>query len=250
MSSSAPSLDAEGGSRALLSIVIPAFDEAARLGATLDRVLAWADRDGRPCEVVVVDDGSRDATSEVARARDDARIRVVRLPENRGKGAALRAGVLASRGDRVLLTDADLSTPIEEIARLEGALADADVAIGSRAVAGARIVEHQPFWREWSGRLFNRLLRLSAVGELRDTQCGFKLLRGEAARALFPRLTIERFAYDVELLWLARRRGYRVREVGVEWRNDASSRVRLWRDGPRMLLDVARFRWRHRGEDA
>jgi len=230
-----------------LSIVIPAFDEASRLGATLDRVLAWADDDGRPCEVVVVDDGSRDATSAVASSRGDGRVRLVRLPENRGKGAALRAGVLASRGELVLLTDADLSTPIAEVARLEQALAGADVAIGSRAVAGARIVEHQPFWREWSGRLFNRLLRLSAVGELRDTQCGFKLLRGDVARELFPRLTIERFAYDVELLWLARRRGYRVREVGVEWRNDLSSRVRLWRDGPRMLLDVARFRWRHRG---
>lgn len=230
-----------------LSIVVPAYNESERLGATLARVLAWSARDGRVIEVVVVDDGSSDRTAEIAAAGGDRRVRVLRLPVNRGKGAALRAGVVASRGRLVLLTDADLSTPIEEVARLEAALAGADVAIGSRAVDGARIVEHQPFWREWSGRVFNRLLRLAAIGGLHDTQCGFKLLRGDVARELFPRLTIERFAYDVELLWLAERSGYRIREVGVEWRNDASSRVRLWRDGPRMLLDVARFRWRHRG---
>jgi dolichyl-phosphate beta-glucosyltransferase len=230
----------------LLSIIVPAYNEERRLGATLGRVLGWADSAGRQVEVVVADDGSRDATAEVARRAGDARVRVLRLDPNRGKGAALRAGVASSRGELVLVTDADLSTPIEEIERLERELVRADVAIGSRAVGGARITEHQPFWREWSGRAFNRILRLLAVSGFHDTQCGFKLLRGEAARELFARLTIDRYAFDVELLWLAGRLGYRVREVGVEWRNDRSSRVRLWRDGPYMLFDVLRFRWRHR----
>lgn len=230
----------------LLSIVVPAYNEERRLGATLGRLLGWAEEAGRAVEVVVADDGSTDATAEVARRAGDARVRVLRLEANRGKGAALRAGVAASRGELVLVSDADLSTPIEEVERLERELAGADVAIGSRAVGGARITERQPFWREWSGRAFNAILRLLAVSGFRDTQCGFKLLRGDVARELFARLTIDRYAFDVELLWLAGRLGYRVREVGVEWRNDRSSRVRLWRDGPHMLVDVVRFRWRHR----
>jgi len=229
-----------------LSIVVPAFNEERRLGASLDRLLAWARQSGRQVEIVVVDDGSADATAAVATATGDSRVRLLGLERNRGKGAALRAAVAETRGRLVLLTDADLSTPIAEIARLEAEIGAADVVIGSRAVGGARITERQPFWREWSGRAFNRIIQVLAIRDLRDTQCGFKLLRGDVARELFARLTVERYAFDVELLWLAMRLGYRVREIGVEWRNDPSSRVRLWRDGPRMLLDVVRFRWRHR----
>lgn len=229
-----------------LSIVVPAYEEERRLGASLARILAWADASGRAIEIVVADDGSSDATSEVARATADPRVRVLRLKSNRGKGAALRSGVALTRSELVLVSDADLSTPIDEVVKLEAEIAGADIAIGSRAVGGSRIIEHQPFWREWSGRAFNGILRLLAVSEFRDTQCGFKLLRGAVARDLFARLTIDRYAFDVELLWLAGRLGYRVREVGVEWRNDRTSHVRLWRDGTRMLLDVVRFRWRHR----
>lgn len=229
-----------------LSVVIPAFNEAKRIAATLERVADYLD--GRPgeYEVLLVDDGSLDGTSQVAAAYRDRGVRVLRLPENRGKGAALRCGVLESRGSRVLLTDADLSAPIEELERLEPHLARAELVLGSRAVADSRITRRQPWYREMMGKTFNLLIRILGVRGIRDTQCGFKLLDGEVARELFRDLTVHRFAYDVELVWLARRRGYRVVEVGVTWANSGTSTVHPVRDGARMLWDVLRFRWRHR----
>lgn len=229
-----------------LSIVIPAFQEEARLGDSLERILAYLDGRGIDAEVVVVDDGSRDGTAAVASSRGDERVRVLRQPVNRGKGAALRRGVGASRGRRVLVTDADLSTPIDELARLEAALAEGEVAIGSRGMASSNVVRRQPLYRELMGRTFNLLIRLGGVRGIRDTQCGFKLFEGEVARRLFALLTTPGFAYDVEIVWLARRLGYRVVEVGVCWVDSPSSRVHVLRDPPRMLLELLRFRWRHR----
>lgn len=230
-----------------LSVVIPAYNEARRLGATLDRIAAYLGERGVEHEIVVVDDGSTDPTAELVAAHPAPGLRLLRQPANRGKGAALRAGVAATAGERVLLTDADLSTPIAEIERLEPRLAaGADLVLGSRAAPGARIDLHQPFYRELMGKTFNRIIRLLGVRGIRDTQCGFKLLRGEAARDLFPRLTIDGFAWDVELVWLARRRGWRVEEVGVSWADSADSRVHPVRDSAAMLRDVMRMRWRHR----
>jgi dolichyl-phosphate beta-glucosyltransferase len=229
-----------------LSVVLPAFDEEARLGPTLDRILGYLERRGDPFEIVVVDDGSRDATAAVAELYGARGARLVRLARNRGKGAALRAGVAATRGGRVLLCDADLSTPIEDLERLEPHLARAEVVLGSRAVAESRILRRQPRHRELMGKTFNRIIRLSGVRGLADTQCGFKLLDGETARRLFAELTVDRFAYDVELVWLARRRGHRVVEVGVTWRDEPASKVHPLRDAASMLLDVVRFRLRHR----
>jgi dolichyl-phosphate beta-glucosyltransferase len=163
---------------------------------------------------------------------------------NRGKGAVLRAGVLASRGREVLLVDADLSTPIEELEKLQPRLAEAPVVLGSRSVEGSDITLRQPFYREMMGRTFNLIVRMLGVRGLRDTQCGFKLLDGEVARRLFAELTIERFAYDVELVWLARWHGYEVVEVGVRWADSASSRVNPLSDSSRMLWDVLALRWR------
>jgi len=220
---------------------------------TLEELAAWSERRG-DVEIVVVDDGSRDATAALVERFESTNLRLVRMPENRGKGAALRAGVAASRGRAVLLSDVDLSTPIREVDRLGARLAEADVVLGSRAQPDSRIVLHQPFWRELAGKGFNLAIRVLGVRGFRDTQCGFKLLRGEVARRLFAEMTVDRFAYDVELVLLAQRRGYRVIEVGVEWRNDPGSRVRLVRDGVRMLVDVARIRRRiaaldRRGEE-
>jgi dolichyl-phosphate beta-glucosyltransferase len=229
-----------------LSIVVPAYNEAARIGATLERLRRWAAQREPRTEILVVDDGSRDATPEVVGLHAAAGVRLIRLPENRGKGAALRAGVLASTGARVLLTDADLSTPIEELERLAPRLLEADVVIGSRDLPDSKITRRQAWPRELAGKSFNLLIRLFGVSGFRDTQCGFKLLRGEVARKLFAETTVDRFAYDVELVWLAVERGYRVIEVGVEWHNHPASSVRLVRDGALMLLDVARFRRRHR----
>jgi dolichyl-phosphate beta-glucosyltransferase len=231
-----------------ISVVIPAYEEAARLGASLERVLAYLEARGDDFEVLVVDDGSRDATAAAAEAFAARGVRVLRLPENRGKGAALRTGVLASRGRRVLLTDADLSTPIADLERLEPHLAAAPVVIGSRAVDGSELELRQPLYRELMGKTFNKLVQLLALRGLSDTQCGFKLLDGELARDLFADLTVDRFAYDVELLWLARRRGHRVAEVGVRWSNSPQSRVSPLRDSLQMLGDLVTMRWRHRGE--
>lgn len=231
-----------------ISVVIPAYEEALRLGASLERILAYLEERGETFEVLVVDDGSADATAEVAAAFTERGVRVLRLPENRGKGAALRTGVLASRGETVLVTDADLSTPIADLGVLEPHLATHPVVIGSRAVADSNLVVRQPLHRELMGKTFNRLVRLLAVRGLADTQCGFKLLRGDVARSLFADLTVDRFAYDVELLWLARRRGLEIAEVGVTWVDSPQSRVSPLRDSANMLLDILKLRWRHRRE--
>ncbi|HUO86606.1 MAG TPA: dolichyl-phosphate beta-glucosyltransferase [Thermoanaerobaculia bacterium] len=229
-----------------LSIVVPAYNEGERLGPTLRRLLDHLVQRGDAVEVLVVDDGSRDATAEVARGFAAEGVRLLAHRVNRGKGAAVRTGLAASRGRRVLITDADLSTPIEDLALLEPHLGDAELVLGSRGLAASRISERQPLYREMMGKMFNRLVRLAGVRGIRDTQCGFKLLDGEAARRIAGELTVERFAYDVELVFLARRLGYRVREVGVNWADSPASRVHPLFDSLSMLSDLVRIRWRHR----
>jgi dolichyl-phosphate beta-glucosyltransferase len=224
-----------------LSVVIPAFNEALRLPATLERVRLHLEARGVPYEVVVVDDGSTDATAGAARAARGP-IEVLRQATNRGKGYAVRTGMLAARGELRLMTDADLSTPIEELERLEAALgAGFDVAIGSRAVAGARIEVHQPAYREAMGRLFNRLVQMLLLPGLQDTQCGFKLWSAAAARLAFAACRHDGFSFDVEALYVARRHGLRIAELPVVWRNDAATRVGLG-GGATAFLDLARIR--------
>lgn len=233
-----------------LSIVIPAYNEADRLPQSLARVLAWMTDADVQGEVIVVDDGSRDNTAALAEAlaATEPRLSVLRQPENRGKGAAVRRGVEVSREAWVLFTDADLSTPIEDVARLARAAdAGAEVIIGSRDVSESDIEQHQPWYREAMGRTFNRIVQTLAVPGLKDTQCGFKLFSREAARRCFGHMVIERFAFDVEVLFLARRFGYTVAEVGVRWRNDERSTVDPLRDSTRMFFDVLRIRMHHRG---
>ena len=230
-----------------LSVVIPAFNEARRLGATLDRVTAYLDRRSLDHEILVVDDGSTDGTADLVRSHPAPAVRLIEQGTNRGKGAALRRGVAESRGRRVLLCDADLSTPIEELEALEERLdRGAAVAIGSRSVAGSDVRQRQPRYRELMGKTFNRLIRLLGVRGMADTQCGFKLLEGDLARRLFPGITTDRFAFDVELLWLVRRDGNRVDEVGVTWIDSPDSRVHPVVDAAAMLRDVVLMRWRHR----
>ncbi len=228
-----------------LSIVIPAYNEETRLPASLGAIAAYlAARPSAPrVEVLVVDDGSADATA--ARAEEAARrhslaLRVLRLGSNRGKGAAVRAGCLEAAGGLVLVSDADFSTPVYEWEKL--AAAGVPVAIGSRALDEALVKERQAFFRQAMGKLFNRLVRLVAVPGIRDTQCGFKLFSREAAREIFSRTKVDRFAYDVEALLLARQLGYAIAEVPVLWFNSADSRVTLFR-GAQAYWDVLRIRF-------
>lgn len=228
-----------------LSLVVPAFNEEARLVETLPDMLRYLEARGGSWEIVVTDDGSTDGTAELVESFAERGVRLVRLPRNRGKGAALREGVAASRGGVVVLTDADLSTPVDEIDRLAPYLEHADLVFGSRAVAGARIDRPQSIVRQLMGKTFNLMIRLFIVGGVHDTQCGFKLLDGDIARELFRDVYLDGFAYDVELLWLAKRRGLRVAEVGVRWNHCPASKVHLLRDPVSMALDLVRFRLHH-----
>jgi len=209
-----------------LSVVVPALDEEDRLPRTLEHIASHLARRGGDYEVLVVDDGSRDATAARAEA---AGATVLRNETNRGKGFAVRRGMLAARGARRLMTDADLSTPIEELDRLCARMDEGhDVVVGSRALPASRIEVRQPWYRENMGRLFNLFVRALAVPGVRDTQCGFKLFSAAAARDVFSAARLDGFSFDVEALFLARRKGYRIAEVPVRWRNDAASRVSLW----------------------
>ncbi|HEY1585050.1 MAG TPA: dolichyl-phosphate beta-glucosyltransferase [Polyangia bacterium] len=231
-----------------LSVVIPAYNEASRIERTLDRTVEFLHARAEPWEVVVADDGSRDETPSIVqryiRSHGDAVVRLVALAENRGKGAALRAGVAATRGARVLLMDADLATPIEELERLSQALDGGfKVATGSRAVASSNVTRPQSALRVLLGRAGNLWIRSLAVPGVHDTQCGFKLFDGEIARTLFARCREDRFGIDIEVLCLARRKlGLDIAEVGVHWEHQEGSKVR-WKDYVDVLVKVPRIVW-------
>jgi len=232
-----------------LSVVIAAYNEEHRLGESLRRIAEYQRQSGIDAEVLVVDDGSEDATRRIAtEAMRGLRGRVLANAENRGKGYSVRRGALEASGRWVLLTDADLSTPIEEVEKLSAAARDHDLdaAIGSRALPGSRVEERQSFLRESMGKTFNRMVRLATGLRFRDTQCGFKLLDRERLRPIFERMAIDGFAFDVELLYLCARFGLKVQEVPVVWRHAAGSKVGLVTDPIRMVWDVARVLWRFR----
>jgi glycosyltransferase involved in cell wall biosynthesis len=238
-----------GSGRPHLSIVIPAYNEEDRLGASLPLIEAYLREHRLDAEILVVDDGSSDDTASMAAGfLRGGPGRVLRQPENLGKGAAVRHGVLEAEGRWVLMTDADLSTPIEEheklaeIAREE----DLDVVFGSRGLPDSRVEIHQGRLRELMGKTFNLFIRMITGLPYRDTQCGFKLLDRKRTRPLFERMVVDRFAFDVELLFLCDRFGLRAKEVPVVWRNSDRSTVGVLTAPPRMLLDLVRVRWRFR----
>jgi dolichyl-phosphate beta-glucosyltransferase len=228
-----------------LSIIIPAYNEVGRLPATLHSLRSFLDRDGRRAEVIVVDDGSTDTTSEVVRRMeiDDDRIRLIRLPQNRGKGYAVRTGVVNAAGKLVLFADADGATPFEELARLESHLnAGTRVAIGSRGLHDRATKVEARLYRRIAGRLFHAVVRLYAIRGFTDTQCGFKLFESAAAHDLFSRMRMSGYSFDVEVLLMAVRAGYGVAEVPVNWTHRPGSKVNVVRDGLRMAIDVLRIR--------
>ncbi len=228
-----------------LSIVIPAFNEEARIGSSLEKILGYLAREPFAAEIIVVDDGSADRTGDVTRAALEGRLpyRLIRLEKNQGKGFAGKTGVLASTGTVVMYTDADLSAPIEELGKFLPRIAEGfDAVIGSRAIPGCDIRVRQARPREAMGKVFNRLVRLFVLNGCADTQCGFKVFRHAAAMDLFGRLRTKGFAFDVEILALARKLGYRVAEVPVVWCDSRPSRVRIVRGSWQMLRDLLRLR--------
>jgi glycosyltransferase involved in cell wall biosynthesis len=230
-----------------LSLVIPAYNEAQRLPPTLERIRAYLDDGGEPYEVIVVDDGSDDGTAAAVREMAEAwpELGTVRLPVNLGKGAAVREGMLRGRGVHRAFSDADLSTPIEELPRLRAHLTgDCHAAIASRDAPGSDIEVHQPRWREFMGRSYNRLLRALVLPGIRDTQCGFKVFTAEAAEACFRPLTTVRYGFDAEVLLRVRRHGWSIAEVPVRWRHVEESRVGGIGDASRMLYDLLVLRFR------
>jgi len=228
------------------SIVIPAYNEARRLEATLDRVLGYVASQKWNAEVLVVDDGSKDATRDIVlrRMAHDSVLRLVENPGNRGKGYSVRQGVMEARGEMILFTDADLASPIEEGEKLLAALAaGADVAIGSRWLDKSLQTRPQPLYRRILGRVFNLALRLVLGMSYKDTQCGFKAFTRRAAEAVFPLQIIERWGFDPEILFLARRLGLRVDEVAVKWAHQENTKISPIRDGLRMFTELLTIRW-------
>jgi dolichyl-phosphate beta-glucosyltransferase len=222
-----------------LSVVIPAYNEESRLPASLARVREFS-RANMPCEVIVVSDGSVDGTVRVA---EQAGAKVLQNPGNRGKGYSVRHGVMEAIGDWILFTDADLSTPIEELLTLHAkALEGFDIVIGSRALRRELVGVHQSILREGAGRFFNLVMRMVTGLPFHDTQCGFKLVRREAAREIFPRQKIEGFGFDVEILYIARKLGYRAAEVPVRWNNVEGTKVGMF-TGLIAFADLVRIRW-------
>jgi dolichyl-phosphate beta-glucosyltransferase len=220
----------------MISIIIAAYNEEKRIRPSLFKVKDYLTALDMDHEIIVVDDGSTDYTSKVVTdlTPDIPHLKVIRYETNMGKGYALRKGVLASKGEIVLLTDADLSTPIEEVSRLLPLIYDntCDIAIGSRALA----------LRQSMGKLFNKIVKIAVLDDFSDTQCGFKMFSGDIARGLFKEARINRFAYDVEILALAKKKGYRISEVPIRWINSPESKVNPVRDSFQMIFDLLKIR--------
>ncbi|MDD5217227.1 MAG: glycosyltransferase family 2 protein [Candidatus Omnitrophica bacterium] len=231
-----------------LSVIIPAYNEEKRIGDTIRYMIDYLRRQNYASEIIVVDDGSRDRTVAVAeKSLADFRHTLLKNEINRGKGYSVRRGMLEGRGKFLLFSDADMSTPIEEV---EGFIrhleSGEDAVIASRAVLGARVEKHQPFLRENLGRVYNVIARLVAFQTVMDSQCGFKCFKREVARDLFGRQKLERFSFDAEIVYLAQRRGYKLIEKPVIWRDSPAGRVKMLTDPLNMLTDLVRIRWLHR----
>ncbi len=227
-------------------MVVPCYNEEQRLPRTVEQIERYLDAKKAPYELILVDDGSADGTRQVmdaAAARHDG-VRVEALPRNRGKGRALAVGVTSATGDEILLTDADLSTPIEELDKLQAALSNgAGVAIGSRALRDSRVEVSQPFYRVLMGKAFNLIVQVVLLPGIWDTQCGFKLFRADVAHEVFAGLSTDGFGYDPEVLYRARKHGVKIAEVPVVWRNSAPTKVSPISSSLDMLRHVIRVRF-------
>jgi len=230
-----------------LSIVIPAYNEERRIGRTLSRVIDYVNRNSIDAEIIVVDDGSTDGTAKLVEdiSAKDRRVKIIQNGKNRGKGFSVRNGVRHSSGDYILFTDADNSTPIQEVRKLLSCLEEEgyDIAIGSRALERSKVRIRQPWFRMTMGKTFNLLVRLFLYGDFMDTQCGFKCFTKEAALDIFRLQMFDGFSFDIEVLAIAKLKGYRIKEVPVVWVNSLQSRVNPVKDAFRMLCDIFRLKY-------
>ena len=231
-----------------ISIVVPAFDEEARIGDSIAKILSYLSERDIPGELIIVDDGSRDSTSATAKKAFEPfaniRSRVIRYEENRGKGYAVKTGLQASTADIALFSDADLSTPIEELPKLVDPIrhGEYDVTFGSRALDRTLIGTHQPWRREQGGKVMNLVIRTMSSLPFSDTQCGFKAFNMTKFRPLLDLMTVDRFGFDVEFLYVADRHGLRLKEIPVRWNNVEGSKVSVVRDTRRMFSELAQIR--------
>ncbi len=228
-----------------LTVVIPVFNEVNRIGKTLEKIMLYLDPCNYSFEIIVVDDGSTDGTYLLVKEFSERykEVQILRTEMNQGKGDSVRKGMLASRGQYAVFSDADLSTPIEEIEKLLEWLGKGyDIAIGSRGLRESDIKIHQPWYREAMGKTFNLLVRFLAVKGIKDTQCGFKCFKQEIVQDVFDKQTISHFSFDVELLWIALKRGYKIKEVPVIWWNDVYSKVNPVSDSLRMFYDLMKIK--------
>jgi dolichyl-phosphate beta-glucosyltransferase len=228
------------------SIVIPAYNEGRRIAPTLQQVLAYVRQQSWDAEIVVVNDGSFDNTAEIVRSvvQQNPQVRLIENPGNRGKGYSVRHGMLEAQGEIIVFSDADLSSPIEEMPKLLQAIeAGADIAIGSRWLQAELQTNRQSLHRQFFGRVFNALNRVILGLRFKDTQCGFKAFTRRAAQTILPRQRIERWGFDPEILFLARKLGFRVKEVPVRWGHVGGTRINPFVDGARMFEEMLRIRW-------
>jgi dolichyl-phosphate beta-glucosyltransferase len=228
------------------SIVIPAYNESARLRATIEKILAHMEARGWDAEILVVNDGSSDDTAAIVQSfsTQNRAVRLLQNPGNRGKGYTVRNGMLHANGEIVLFSDADLSSPIEEADKLFSAIAaGSDVAMGSRWLRAELQTQRQPLYRQFYGRVFNLALRLILGLHYRDTQCGFKAFTRRSAHMIFPLQHIERWGFDPEILYLAQKFGLKVQEVPVKWAHREGTRLNPLRDGIRMFGEILKIRW-------
>ncbi len=227
-----------------LSIIVPAYNEEERLLPTLERLFEYYEAAGYPYDVAIISDGSKDGTNAIAEAfaTTHPTFRLVGYSPNRGKGYAVRIGVLAAAGDYILFCDADLATPQEETEKLLPSMMSFDIAIGSRPLRESKLEKHQPFMREMLGRAANLVIQLLGIKGIKDTQCGFKMFKREVGHDIFSRCKLNGFSFDFEALMIARDLDYTIDEVPIRWAHQEGSKVVFWRDYPRALRDLIKLR--------
>ncbi len=227
------------------SLIIPAYNEETRLRETLETTISYVKSNYSNFEILVVDDGSTDGTRDVVRSFDS--VKLIELGTNQGKGAAVRKGILTAVGKIRIFTDADLSTPITEIPKaIDWINKGYDIFIGSRALDRTLIRKHQPFYRELMGKTFNKFVQVLVLSGIKDTQCGFKAFTAPAAEAVFTKAVIDRFSFDVEALFIARRLNLKIAEVPIVWFNDERTKVNAIKDSFRMFIDILKIRGLHK----